>query len=69
MKGILITSDNCEPCAEMKKQFSDLLASGEIEEKNLEKDGDAVAVLMEKYQAGLPSLLIVSDSGELILSI
>lgn len=69
MKGILITSDNCEPCQEMKKQFADLLASGEVEEKNLEKDGDEVTVLMNKYQAGLPSLLIISDSGDLILSI
>jgi len=69
MKGILITSDNCEPCVVMKEQFADLIKSGEVEEKNLEKDGDAVAVLMEKYQAGLPSLLIVADNGELILSI
>jgi len=69
MKGILITSDKCEPCQEMKKEFADLLASGEIEEKNLEKDGDEVAVLMQKYQANLPSLLIISNSGELILSI
>jgi hypothetical protein len=69
MKGILITSDNCEPCVEMKKQFADLLESGEVEEKNLEKDGDEVTVLMNKYQAGLPSLLIVADNGDLILSI
>lgn len=69
MKGILLTSDNCEPCVEMKKQFADLLESGEIEEKNLEKDGDEVTVLMNKYQANLPSLLILSESGELIMSI
>jgi hypothetical protein len=69
MKGILITSDNCPPCVEMKEQFADLIASGEVEEKNLEKDGDEVTVLMSKYEAGLPSLLIVSDKGELILSI
>lgn len=69
MKGILITSDNCEPCVEMKKQFADLIASGEIEEKNLEKDGDEVAVLMNTHQANMPSLLILSDSGDLILSI
>lgn len=69
MKGILITSDNCEPCAAMKEQFADLLASGEIEEKNLERDGDEVTVLMNKHQANMPGLLILSDSGELILSI
>jgi hypothetical protein len=69
MKGILITSDNCEPCVQMKEQFADLLASGEIEEKNLEKNGDEVAVLMDKYGANLPSLLIIADNGDLILSI
>jgi len=69
MKGILITSDNCIPCDKMKEEFADMLASGEIEEKNLEKDGDEVAVLMEKYKANLPSLLIVAESGDLILSI
>lgn len=69
MKGIFITSDNCEPCDKMKEEFADLLASGEIVEKNLEREGDEVAVLMEKYKANLPSLLIVSDSGDLILSI
>ena len=69
MKGILITSDNCEPCAKMKEEFAELIASGEIEEKNLEKEGDEVAVLMNKYNANLPSLLIVAESGDLILSI
>lgn len=69
MKGILITSDNCEPCEKLKEQFADLLTSGEIEEKKLETDGDEVTVLMNKYGADMPSLLIISDSGELILSI
>lgn len=69
MKGIFITSDNCEPCDKMKEEFADLIASGEIEEKNLEKEGDEVAALMAKYDANLPSLLIVSESGDLILSI
>jgi hypothetical protein len=69
MKAYLITSDNCAPCKEMKEQFADLLKSGEIEEKNLEKDGDEVAALMNKYQANLPSLLIIANNGDLILSI
>jgi hypothetical protein len=69
MKGILITSDNCQPCEEMKKQFADLIKSGEIEEKNLEKDADEVVVLMNQYKANMPSLLILADNGELILSI
>ena len=69
MKGILITSDNCEPCEKMKEEFAEMLASGEIEEKNLEKEGDEIAALMAKNDANLPSLLIVSESGDLILSI
>ena len=69
MKGILITSDNCEPCEKMKEEFADMLASGEIVEKNLEKEGEEVAALMQKYEANMPSLLIVSESGDLILSI
>ena len=69
MKAYFITSDNCEPCAALKEKFADLIESGEIIEKNLEKDGDEVAVLMEKYKANLPSLLIVAENGDLILSI
>lgn len=69
MKGILITSDNCEPCAVLKDQFADLLKSGEVEEKNLEKNGDEVTLLMNKYQVALPSLLILSDNGDFVLSI
>jgi hypothetical protein len=69
MKGILITSDNCEPCEKLKEQFADLIQSGEIEEKNLERNGDEVTILMNKYKANLPSLLIIAENGELILSI
>jgi hypothetical protein len=69
MKGILITSDNCEPCIAMKEQFADLIKSGEVTEKNLEKEGEEVAALMEKYDANLPSFLLVADSGDLILKV
>ena len=69
MKGILITADGCPPCANLKEQFADLIATGEIIEKNLERDGEEVIDLMTKHQVNLPSLLILSDSGELVLSI
>lgn len=69
MKAILLTSDNCEPCTSMKEHFADLIKSGEITEKNLEKEGDEVAALMAKYEANLPSLLFIADNGDLILSI
>lgn len=69
MKAILLTSDKCEPCTVLKEHFADLIKSGEITEKNLEKEGDEVATLMAKYSAGLPSLLIVAENGDLILSI
>jgi len=69
MKGILVTSDDCSPCEEMKEQFADLIQKGEIEEVNFEKNPDKVTELIEKYEAGIPSLLIIADDGELILSI
>lgn len=68
MKGFLITSDGCEPCKELKEQFADLLKSGEVKEINFEKEPDEALRLMDKYEVNLPSLLILSDSGELILS-
>ncbi len=68
MKAILVTSDNCVPCVEIKEQFKDLLAKGEIEEVNLERQPEKVAELIDKYEAGLPSLLIISNDGDLILS-
>ena len=69
MKGILVTSDDCSPCEEMVKQFADLIKKGEIEEVNFEKNPDRVTELINKYEANIPSLLIVSDDGDLILSI
>ncbi len=69
MKGVLITSDGCPPCQTLKEQFADLLATGEVVEKNLERDGQEVIDLMAKHKAGLPSLLIVTEAGELIVSV
>lgn len=69
MKAYLLTSDNCEPCAKMKEELAEVIKSGEIIEKNLERDGEEVAALMEKYDANLPSLLIVAESGDLILRV
>ncbi len=69
MKGILVTSDDCSPCEEMKKQFADLIKTGEVEEANFEKNPDRVTELINKYKANIPSLLNVSDDGDLILSI
>jgi hypothetical protein len=68
MKGVLITADGCPPCQQLKDQFQDLIATGEVVEKNLERDGQEVLDLMTKYEAGIPSLLILSDTGELIIS-
>lgn len=69
MRGILITSDNCEPCVELKDKFKDMIESGEVEEKKLETDGEEVAALMEKFEVGLPSFLILDNNGNLVLSI
>ncbi len=69
MKGILITSDGCTPCAQLKEQLAELIEHGEITEKNFEKDPDEVLSLLEKHSVGIPSLLILSDNNELIMSI
>lgn len=69
MKGILVTSDSCTPCDEMKKTLGDFIKKGEIEEVNFEKEPDRVTELINKYEANIPSLLILTDDGELILSI
>lgn len=69
MKGILVTSDECTPCEKMKEEFADLIKKGEIEEVNFERDPDRVTKLIDKYDANIPSLLILSDDGDLILSI
>ena len=69
MKGILVTSDDCTPCEKMKEEFADLIKKGEIEEANFERNPDRVTELINKYKADIPSLLIVSDDGDLILSI
>jgi len=69
MKALLITSKECPPCTEMKAQFADLIKEGEIQEKTLEDNGDEVTVLMNKFGLNLPSLVILSEKGELILSI
>lgn len=69
MKAIIITSEKCEPCKEMKEKFADFIASGEIEEKKLEDNAEEVAALMEKYQLNMPGFAVIADNGELILSI
>jgi glutaredoxin len=69
VKGILVTSDSCTPCKEMKKTLEDFINKGEIEEVNFEKDPDRATELIKKYEANIPSLLILTDDGELILSI
>lgn len=69
MKGIIITSDGCAPCKQVKEQFSDLLSSGEIQETNIDTNPEEAIALMQKYDVGIPSVLIVSDNGDLIVSI
>ena len=68
MKGIMVTSDDCTPCVEMKKQFADLIETGEMREVNFERDEDEAMMLITKYGAEVPSLLILSDHGDLIIA-
>lgn len=67
MKGYIVTSDECSPCAQLKEGFKELIEKGEIEEINFEKDPEKVMAFMEKYEADIPSVLIVANDGELIL--
>lgn len=66
MKGILLVSDNCEPCAPLKEELSSLIALGEVELVNFEKDPTRVAELMEKHGVGLPGLIIMGSNGQVI---
>ena len=68
MKGIMVTSDDCTPCVEMKEHFADLLETGEMREVNFERNEDEAMELLTKYGASIPSLLIVSDKGDLIIA-
>ena len=70
MKAILLTMDGCEPCDDLRGRFADLIDSGEVVEKNLERDETEVSEIMAKYDISeIPSLLVISDKGELILSL
>jgi hypothetical protein len=68
MKAYLLTADDCQPCQDLKEQLKDLIAKGEIEEVNFASSPERVTEMMQKYGANLPSLLIVSNDGELIAS-
>jgi len=66
MKGILLVSDNCEPCVDMKKELATLISSGEVELIEFDKEPEKVAKLMEQYGIGLPGLLIMGSNGQLV---
>ncbi len=66
MKGILVTSKECPPCADFKEQVKGLLASGEVVEKSFEDDETEVLALMNQHGAGIPELLIFADNGDLV---
>lgn len=69
MKGILVSSDGCQPCTDLKAQVKDLIDSGEIEVVSLEKDPNRAAALMNQYELGLPGLVIVANNGEVIAKV
>lgn len=68
MKAYLLTADGCQPCQDLKESLKELIANGEIEEVNFDLSPDRVTEMMQKYEANLPSLLIVSNDGQLIAS-
>lgn len=69
MKGILITSKDCSPCAAMKAELAEFIASGEIEEVEFEKEPDKVKRLIDEFGANIPGLLIMSNNGKVIAAV
>lgn len=67
MKALFITSDDCTPCADMKKKLASAIAKGEVTEVNFEKDPDKVTDLINKYEANIPGILVLTDDDQLII--
>lgn len=69
MKGILVVSNNCQPCHDMKDKYAEQITNGEIEVISIEDNADKVKGLMEKYDieiSSIPELLIVAENGDAI---
>lgn len=69
MKGILVASDSCQPCVNLKLELASLIQSGEIEVVSLEDQPERAAEMINKYGLGLPGLVIVSNMGEVIAKV
>ncbi len=67
MKGYLITSKDCPPCEEIKSEYSEMIASGEMEVVDLDEDGVRAASMMEQYEVGIPGVVILSDGGKVVV--
>lgn len=67
MKAILVTADDCTPCADMKKKLAGAIAKGEITEVNFDKDPEKVTDLINKYEANIPGILVLTDDDQLII--
>jgi len=69
LKGILVVSNNCQPCHNMKDKYAEQIKNGEIDVVSLEDNADKVKDLMEKYNieiTSIPELLIVAENGDAI---
>jgi len=69
LKGILVVSNNCQPCHVAREKFAPHIQSGEIEVVSMEDNPEKVKEIMEKYNVQIetiPELLIVTDNGEAI---
>jgi hypothetical protein len=69
MKGIMVVSEGCQPCHILQENLSHLISSGEIEVVSLEKQPEKAYELMLQYELGLPGLVIVSNTGEVIAKV
>ena len=65
----MVASNSCQPCNTLKAELKSLIDSGEIEVISLEDEPDKAMEMMQKYDLGLPGLVIVSNMGEVIAKV
>lgn len=62
-------SNGCQPCHQLQEDLKSLIDSGEIETISLENEPEKAMEMMQKYDLGLPGLVIVSNLGEVIAKV
>lgn len=66
MKAYLLTSKDCTPCEDYKKQLAVPLQTGEISELSFDEHPEQVTEMITKHKADIPGIVVLSDDGELL---